>query len=63
MIQLGKLQIASIVMASTLAAYATSASFAAQGAAEQVLPEIQYADAARVDYFLKNRRYRRRVCF
>jgi type VI secretion system secreted protein Hcp len=50
MSKLGRLQIASIAVASILAAYAAAASFAAAG---QALPEMQYADAANVDYFLK----------
>lgn len=53
MLQLGKLQIASIGIASILAAYAAAASFASQGVVGQVVPEMQYADAANVDYFLK----------
>lgn len=52
MSKLGRWQIASIAVASILAAYAAAASFASAGAG-QVLPEMQYADAANVDYFLK----------
>ena len=54
MSKLGRLQIASIAVASILAAYAAAASFvSAEGVAGQALPEMQYADAANVDYFLK----------
>ncbi|WP_337861486.1 type VI secretion system tube protein Hcp [Nitrososphaera sp.] len=54
MLQTGRLQIASIATASVLLAYAVAgASFAAQGKAGSMFPEIQYAEAANVDYFLK----------
>ena len=54
MSKLGRLQIASIAVASILAAYAAAASFvSAEGVAGKALPEMQYADAANVDYFLK----------
>ena len=47
-----KMMIASIAIASMLAVYAATASFASQGVADQALPQLQYADAASVDYFL-----------
>jgi type VI secretion system secreted protein Hcp len=49
---MGRLQIASIAVASILVA---AASFASAGGAVgcQALPEMHYADAANVDYFLK----------
>lgn len=59
MLYVKSLQIASIAMASILAACVAAASFALQGTAGQqqkqltALQEMQYADAASVDYFLK----------
>jgi type VI secretion system secreted protein Hcp len=52
MLELAKLQIASIALASILAAYVATASFTTQGAIDHA-PPVQYADAAHVDYFLK----------
>lgn len=51
--KLGMTQIAAIAVVTVLGAYAVSSSFATKGlTAEQIL-DIQYADAAAVDYFLK----------
>lgn len=52
MLGLGKVQVASIALASVLAAYVAIASFATQSATSQLVP-TQYADAAQVDYFLR----------
>ncbi len=51
--KLGMTQIAAIVVASVLAAYAVSSSFATKTLTADQLLQIQYADAAAVDYFLK----------
>jgi len=46
-------QIAAIAVATVLSAYAVSSSFATKSLTAEQLVEIQYADAAQVDYFLK----------
>lgn len=46
-------QIAAIAVATVLGAYAVSSSFATKNLTAEQLLEIQYADAAAVDYFLK----------
>jgi type VI secretion system secreted protein Hcp len=46
-------QIAAIAVATVLAAYAVSSSFATKSLTAERLLDIQYADAAAVDYFLK----------
>lgn len=51
--KLGMTQIAAIAVASVLAAYVVSSSFATKSLTADQLVEIQYADAAQVDYFLK----------
>lgn len=51
--KLGMTQIAAIAVATVLGAYAVSSSFATKSLAAEQLVEIQYADAAAVDYFLK----------
>lgn len=51
--KLGMTQIAAIAVATVLAAYVVSSSFATKSMTAEQLFEIQYADAAAVDYFLK----------
>ena len=51
--KLGMTQIAAIAVATVLAAYAVSSSFATKSLTAEQLLGIQYADAAAVDYFLK----------
>lgn len=51
--KLGMTQIASLAVATVLAAYVVSSSFAPKSLTAEQLLEIQYADAAQVDYFLK----------
>ncbi|HEX6067885.1 MAG TPA: type VI secretion system tube protein Hcp [Nitrososphaera sp.] len=46
-------QIAAMAVASVLAAYVVSSSFATKNMTAEQIVEIQYADAAQVDYFLK----------
>lgn len=46
-------QIAAIAVATVLVAYAVSSSFATKSLTAEQLLDIQYADAAAVDYFLK----------
>jgi type VI secretion system secreted protein Hcp len=51
--KLGMTQIAAIAASTVLAAYVVSSSFAPKSLTPEHLMEIQYADAASVDYFLK----------
>jgi type VI secretion system secreted protein Hcp len=51
--KLGMTQIAAVAAASILAAYVVSSSYATRSVTAEQLIEIQYADAAAVDYFLK----------
>jgi type VI secretion system secreted protein Hcp len=51
--KLGMTQIAAIAASTVLAAYVVSSSYAPQSLTAEQLTEIQYADAAAVDYFLK----------
>lgn len=51
--KIGMTQIAALAVATVLAAYAVSSSFATKSLTAEQLLEIQYADAATVDYFLK----------
>jgi type VI secretion system secreted protein Hcp len=51
--KLGMTQIAAMAAASILAAYVVSSSYATKSVTAEQLIEIQYADAAAVDYFLK----------
>lgn len=51
--KIGMTQIAAFAVATVLAAYVVSSSFATKSLTAEQLLEIQYADAATVDYFLK----------